>query len=131
MRAPHKAYAVRFILAMTGYVLVTISMPVGLQLLGEQNPLRYVVVLTPVIPLIFAFIAYLRYLRDVDELERKIQLEGVSISLATTMFITLALGFLEMVDVPKLPMIWVPIMMIATWGAGVTIAKQKYAWKTD
>ena len=68
--------------------------------------LRALVVLVPMIPLIFAMRAYLRYLGRMDELARRIQLEALGFAFGLSGMLTLSYGFLEGVGFPQLSYIW-------------------------
>lgn len=79
----------------------------------EASPLRFVVVLIPMIPVLFTIRAMVNYLTNTDEMEREIQLKSLAISLAGTAFITFTYGFLEGVGLPKISMFFVwPIIAI-------------------
>lgn len=121
-----KGYLLRFGLSMLGYVVVLIISITILNNMDEDNLLRYVVGLAPVVPLIFAFFAYMWFVRQVDEMQRRIQFEAVSIGMALTLLITLTLGFLEVAGFPRVDMIWVPAILIMSWGIGVAIVNQRY-----
>ncbi len=79
----------------------------------SDSPLRYVVVVLPMLPIIFTIRAMVNYLSNTDEMEREIQLKSLAISLAGTAFITFTYGFLEGVGLPKISMfvVW-PIIAI-------------------
>lgn len=79
----------------------------------EASPLRFVIVLIPMIPVLFTIRAMVNYLTHTDEMEREIQLKSLAISLAGTAFITFTYGFLEGVGLPKISMFFVwPIIAI-------------------
>ena len=79
----------------------------------EASPLRFVIVLIPMIPVLFTIRAMVNYLTNTDEMEREIQLKSLAISLAGTAFITFTYGFLEGVGLPKISMFFVwPIIAI-------------------
>jgi hypothetical protein len=74
--------------------------------------------LIPLIPAGFALVAYLRFLRRMDELGRRIQLEALAFGFGAARMLTLAYGFLENSGFPQLSYIWVFPTMIALWGIG-------------
>jgi hypothetical protein len=89
---------------------------------------RAPVALLPVIPAIFALVAYLRFLSRMDELGRRIQLEALAFSSGVTGFVTFTYGFLEEnAGFSHLSYIWVFPLMIAMWGIGGAIASRRYA----
>ena len=117
---------IRFGASMLGYIIVLFGAISVMNTLEEDNPLRYVLALLPIIPLIFAFLSYMWFVRRVDEMQRRIQFEAVAISMGSTIFITLTLGFLEVAGFPAVGMIWVPPIIILTWGLGTAIASRRY-----
>jgi hypothetical protein len=122
----NRLYGRRFILTMGLYV-VTLPFAVGfVNMLPEGDPLRYLIILIPVLPLLATLVVFLRWLRQVDEFQRKVQFEGFAFSMALTVAITLTLGFLERAGFPTLDLIWVPVMMIFLWGLGVALANRRY-----
>jgi hypothetical protein len=121
-----KGYLVRFGASMLGYVVILIISITLLNNMADDDPVRYLVGLLPMIPLFFAFLSYLWYVRQVDEMKRRIQFEAVSIGMGLTLFITLTLSFLEIAGFPRIDMIWVPVTLIFCWGLGVAITNQRY-----
>jgi hypothetical protein len=111
---------------MIGYIVVLFITLTTLKTMSPDNPLRYLLALLPVIPVLFGFVAYLRYVRQLDEMQQRIQLEGVAFSLGVTGILTFALGFLETAGLPPFGMIWVFPMSILLWGAGVALASRRY-----
>lgn len=109
-------------------MIYTILVPVSLLLLDQVNndALRFIVSVLPVIPVPFMIWAMLQYLHDLDELQRRIHLEAFAISLGATGMLTFTLGFLENAGGPELGMIWVLPMIIIFWGMGQIIARRRY-----
>lgn len=122
----NRRYMRHFPVTMGLYVL-TLPFAIGIvNTLPEGDPLRYVIILVPMLPLLATLVVFLRWLREVDEFQRKVQFEGFAFSMAVTIVITLSLGFLERAGFPKLDTLWIPIMMIFLWGIGVAIANGRY-----
>jgi len=122
---PGERYRRQFFTAMTAYVLLILVTSRWLNSLNKSI-WRYPVALLPVIPTIFALIAFLQYLNQMDELERRIQFEAFGFSLACTGFLTFALGFLERAGLPPIGMIWVLPMILIFWSIGRVIASKHY-----
>lgn len=102
-------------------VLVIIS--VTLLKSTDSGAGRYALAVLPVMPLPFAVLAFVRSMRRMDELQRRIQLEAISFGFGTTLLITLTIGFLE---IPRLSWIWVTPLMIPLWSLGLFIANRHY-----
>lgn len=57
--------------------------------------MRDTIVLVPMVPALFVCRAVIRELRRIDELQRKIQLEALSINFMVTAVLSISYGFLE------------------------------------
>ncbi len=82
--------------------------------------------LVPMIPLIFALRAFLRFFHRMDELQRRIQLEAFALSFGVTCLVTFSYGLLGNVGFPVISWVWIPPFMIALWGVGAAIASRRY-----
>ena len=83
---------------------------------------RIPLALVPLIPIVFALRAFLRFFHRVDELQRRIQLEAFAWSFGVTCVVTFGYGALEYAGFPALNWTWVPTFMMTFWGIGTTIA---------
>lgn len=112
-------------LTLIGYM---ISLPLSLVLLAAavDSPLRYGIALLPVVPVIFGLVAFLSYLRSMDELQQRIQLEAFGFSLGCTGLLTFTIGFLENAGLPQPSLIWVFPTMVIFWGIGQFLARRRY-----
>jgi len=88
--------------------------------------LRIVIALLPMIPALFAMWAAIRYFRGLDELQRRIQLEGLALGFLSTCVIFLTWGFLQNAGLPHADVIWVTPVLVFFWGVGACVAKQRY-----
>lgn len=121
-----RQYIVRFSIAMAVYaVAVVVSQTIIEQLPGD-NVLRYGLAILPVIPMLFGLAAFLAFLRRMDEMQQRIQLEAFALSLGITGFVTFTLGLLETVGLPSLSLIWVFPFMVAVWGISLSVATRRY-----
>jgi hypothetical protein len=68
----------------------------------------------------------IRLFRGLDELQRRIQFEGMAFSFLGTCVITLTWGFLQNAGLPQADVIWVTPLLIALWGIGLGIASRRY-----
>jgi hypothetical protein len=124
MDANAKRYLKEFLPAMAAYAVMV---PVSIWLLKghEHSPLRFLAVL-PVIPSAFAMWAAIRFFRGLDELQRRIQFEGLAFSFLATCLISLTWGFLQNAGLPHADVIWVTPLLIFLWGVGACIAARRY-----
>jgi hypothetical protein len=89
-----------------------------------------IVALAPVIPIGFMIFAFLNYLKGIDELQQRIQLQAIGFSAGTTSLLTFSYGFLEGVGFPPISLLWVFPVMILLWGLGLAFISRRYQWKT-
>jgi hypothetical protein len=126
MDGNHKRYLKEFIPAMAAYVFI-VYVSVWLLKHHEHSPLRFLLAVLPVIPAAFAMWAAIRYFRGLDELQRRIQFEGLAFSFLATCLIALSWGFLQNAGLPHADVIWVAPLLIGLWGVGTCVAKLRYA----
>jgi hypothetical protein len=116
----------RFAIAMAVYTILVVT---SQQILNTLNDSiwRYPVALLPVVPLLVVFWLFLVYLREMDELLRRIQFEAFGISLGATLIFTITWGFLEAADLlPPFPTIFIGPVMILLWGFGSWLTRRRY-----
>jgi hypothetical protein len=125
MDANHKRYLREFLPAMLAYAVVVI---ISVWLIKHQiyPSLRIVIALLPMIPALFAMWAAIRYFRGLDELQRRIQFEGLAFGFLATCVIFLTWGFLQNAGLPHADVIWVTPVLVFFWGVGACVAKQRY-----
>ena len=68
----------------------------------------------------------MRFFHNMDELQRRIQLEGFAFSFAVTGVVTFSYGCLVNVGFPTISWVYVFPLMIALWGIGTGIATRRY-----
>jgi hypothetical protein len=120
-----RTYVIEFSGAMAAYVIVLVASVLLLQN-NPEAPWRVPLALAPVVPTIFALAAFLHFLRQMDEMQRQIQLEGIGLSFGATAILTFAYGFLENVGFPQVSLIWILPLMVMLWGLGVALAARRY-----
>ena len=126
--ALRRRYLREFIPPMVGYVVATLLSVWWLQSI-DATWLRALVALLPVPPIALAMRAIMRYIRDADELQRRIELEAVSFATALVSLLYLAGGFLQLAKVIDIPasaaMIWVfPLVCLSYGLAKLAIARR-------
>ncbi len=93
-------------------------------------PLRALIAIAPALPISFVMFAFLRYLRTVDEMQRRIEMEAVGVAALIVSQVYLAGGFLQLgkvIDVPAgVAMIWVFPLMCFTYAIGKFRATRRY-----
>ena len=92
------------------------------------HALRLPVGLIPMVPAICAVFQCMDAYRNQDELERRVQSEGILFSFVSTAVVTFSYGFLErFAGFPMLSMWFVWPVMAVLWGAvGQPLAARRY-----
>lgn len=127
--ALRKRYTREVIIAMLAYVVLLV---VSILLLKQVDgaALRALIALLPVPPIIFVLRAMIRYIRDVDELQQRIELEAVSFATAFVSLVYLTGGFLQsakVIDVPSnVAMIWVFPLVCLAYGLAKAVVARRY-----
>jgi len=127
MNKASREYALQFGGAMVAYCIVLIASLTVLEHAQLPTPARALVAVAPVVPTIFALLAFVRFLGRMDELQRRIQLEALGFAFGATGILTFAYGFLENAGLPHLSYIWVLPVMVALWGVGAAVAARRYS----
>lgn len=125
MNQVEKSYVREFSIAMFVYAIALIGVLFSLPFLGE-SPWRFLLVLVPILPVGYGVRSFIRYLDSLDELQRRIQLAGVTFAAGVTGLLTFAYGLLEIAGLPPLSWVWVLPLLILSWGVGTALARQKY-----
>ncbi len=125
MKENVRTYLKHFSVTMIAYTVLLIVSRLLLNTVDNQA-LRIIIAILPVLPVLFGIWVVMIYVRSLDELQRRIQFEAVAFSMLMTGSITFTLGFLADAGVPQLSLIWVFPMSIALWGIGQFIATRRY-----
>ena len=96
----------------------------------DPLPLRALVAVLPVLPLALMMRAALRYLREIDELQRRIETEAIGIASLLVSLLFFAGGLLEKAQVFDVDagaaMIWVFPLLCAIYGIAKMILTRRY-----
>ncbi|GAB3100829.1 hypothetical protein [Lysobacter terrae] len=116
--------------AMVLYV-VTILLSVWLLKRVDGVVLRTVIALLPVPPVALAVRAMVRYVRDADELQRRIEVEALAFAAAWVSVAYLAAGLLQVAKVIAVPagaaMIWVLPMLCLVYVVAKVVVSRRYS----
>lgn len=115
---------INFGFAMLAYLMIL----VGGAMVIEANPTaswRVYVAALPVLPGVIALVIFVRALMHLDEIQARIQLYALGLSLGATALTTFGYGFLEGVGMPDLPPAAVLPVMAVFWG----LATAYFAWR--
>lgn len=96
----------------------------------ESVPLRGLVAVLPVLPIGLMMLAALRYLREIDELQRRIETEAIGAASLLVALLYFAGGMLQKAKVLDIDagvaMIWVFPLLCATYGIAKMILTRRY-----
>ena len=96
----------------------------------DSVPLRAAVAIVPALAILLFMGAALRYLREVDELQRRIETEAIGIAAMTVSFLYFAGGLLDKAKVITVDaaaaMIWVFPMTMLVYGIAKFFAVRRY-----
>jgi hypothetical protein len=127
--ALRKRYLREILPPILGYIVV-LFLSMWLLKRIELPWLRAAVALSPVVPLALAIRAIVHYIRDADEMQRRIELEAVSIATAFVSLLYMAGGFLQLAKVIDIPagvaMLWVFPLVGLTYGLGKVAVMRRY-----
>lgn len=123
-RATRK-YLIRMASFALAYVIATL---VSVRVIQHNPaaPAKYAWALLPMVPALFVPMAVVSFFREMDELQKKIQLEALAFAFATTAVLTLSYGFLQNAGLPELSWIWVWPVMAGCWIVGTIGARRRY-----
>jgi hypothetical protein len=125
MEPAARRYVVEFTAAMTAYVVVLFGTVLVLNGYPEAA-WRYFVAVLPVLPAVLLIWVVQRSVARMDELQRRVQLEGMVFACVGTGILTFTYGFLEGVGLPHLNWVWILPLMFALWGIGSAIRGRRY-----
>ena len=120
-----KQYSRRMKLTLLAYIAI-LAVTVPLTSAYPDVAWRFPVAVTPMGPFIYGIFSYVRYLRMIDELKQRINLEALAIAFGATAAITFCYGFLEHVGLPHINWWWVWPVMAASWIFANRYAERKY-----
>ena len=115
---------------MVGYSL-TLFLSIWLVKRGiESVPLRAVVAVVPALAIALMMRAALRYLREIDELQRRIETESIGIASLLVSLLYFAAGLLQKAKVfdidAGVAMIWVFPLLCASYGIAKMVLTRRY-----
>jgi hypothetical protein len=121
----------RYTVGLTAWLLVYGALLVATSLAFNRNAVppvaRIPVALLPMIAGFGLIAIVIQRLRAMDELEQRIQVEGLAFSVALTAMVTFSYGFLELhAGAPALSYFWVWPVLAAGWVIGLFIARTRY-----
>ncbi len=124
-REATRRYTVEILVCMVAYLAILFPAIWALNS-GITGPLRIVIALAPVVPVIFVFVAVLRYFAKTDEFERRVLLESLGIAGVMTALLAVTYAFLENAGLPHLSAWWTWAAFMGSWLIGRLIVSRYY-----
>ena len=125
----------RFTWHLLGWAALAGLLAVGAGLLKRSGvvpaPVRPLIALLPVLPMVGYFFALTRWLRSLDEMQRLIQFEALMIQFGVTALFVMGYGVLaDSGAVPNTPVgelwPWIWMVLFLSWSLGQAIVSRKY-----
>ncbi len=125
MNKAGKVYMTRFLPAMVvaGLLLVVVVVVLNKYPAGVW---RMPLVLLPLIPLLFGLHGLVHFLDQLDELQRRIQLEALATGCVGMVLLSFGYGLLQIVGFPALNWTFVLPVLTVCWGIGLIRALRRY-----
>ena len=124
-----RRYVRELMLPMASYIVVLFA-SIWLLRRVDAMPLRLALALAPVVPIGFAVRAMVRYVRDTDEMQQRIELEAISIATAFVSLLYMTGGFLQSARLIQIPgevaMIWVFPLVSFGYGIAKAVVSRRY-----
>lgn len=114
-----------FFFAMVALVITFIVSMTALRSLS-YSPLRVVLVMLPIFPSIWGGVSFSQGVGKLDELQKRIQLEAIAFSLATTSLSALGIGLMQFYAPFPFNSLFFVLLAVILWGMGIHIANKKY-----
>jgi 1,4-dihydroxy-2-naphthoate octaprenyltransferase len=131
--AAPKALRVRHMREMvTAMAIYVVTLVLSMLLLKwvQVLPLRALLALAPLLPIALVLRTMIRYIRDVDEMQQRIELESVCFATAMICLLYMGAGFLQVsrvIDVPAgVAMIWVFPLACLFYGLAKVVVARRY-----
>ena len=121
---PTFARAMRWSMAWMGsYVAVTVLFKTHVLLPGGAS---YLLALLPSVLGVVGIWSYIRFLRDADGMQRKIQLEALALGFGAGSLAMMGYRLLERAGAPPIDPSDPFLVMIVFWGVGMRLATRRY-----
>ncbi|WP_065333472.1 hypothetical protein [Tritonibacter mobilis] len=113
-------------LGLIAYAGVLVAAQLRLAQGVDDGAIEVLLSVLPMLPALFICGVVVTGIRDMDELQRKVQFEALALAFAGTALITFTYGFLEGAGFPKLSMFVVWPLMAGLWVIGVMMGRLRY-----
>lgn len=122
-----RRYLTLFMPSMTAYIIAVFMAVKLLKNKSVTGLLIYPIALLPGLAALVFLYGYFRFIREMDEFQRKVQIDATLIGVAAILTFTLTWGIMEMFlpDLPRVPVFWVfPLYFLIQGLAGWRLSKK-------
>jgi hypothetical protein len=120
----------RYMIELAGALLFYVALLFLADMIDDRvqpaGAVRMALALTPMLGAVAGAWAIMRYIWQLDEMHRRIQLDAIAISFLITALGTFGWGFAEDAGAPDLPTFAIWPIMGTTWFIGMLIAQRRY-----
>ncbi len=110
-----RTYFWQFSLSMIAYVIAIIVSRNYLEAHHPANPARTLVAASPIIPVIFLFLAIVRYVLATDELMRRMIVNSLALAGGATVLLAVTYGLIEGEGFPFISAWWTYGVFMTSW----------------
>jgi len=121
-----RRYVFELLVSITAYAIILVGVNKAAHWGWVPDALSLPVALLPMLPGVATVWVIMRHIRRLDEMQRRMQFEGLAFGFAMTALITFSYGFLEGQGWPKLSMFSVLPLMNGLWVMGYVLACRRY-----
>jgi hypothetical protein len=118
-----KRYVFEFTLSIIAYIIVLFASVYWLNH-GVTGPLKIVVAVVPVFPIIGIFIAGLRWYNGTDEYNRHVASTSMALAGCVTALCAVTYGFLENAGLPKMSVWLIYVLFMTVWGIATPFVRR-------
>ncbi|MBA2318815.1 MAG: hypothetical protein H0V93_13705 [Euzebyales bacterium] len=126
VRAAQRRYNARLFGSILAYGMVLVFTIVVLNADAVDGAARYLVAALPMIPALGVPVAVLAWLRESDELQRRIALESLAIAFGVGSVLTFGWGFMQLAGAPEVSWFFVWPVYGAAWLMSSMALQRRY-----
>ena len=119
---------IQFAFAILAFLMVLAGSVTVVQANGSLS-WRYFVAAVPVVPAGLVVWLFVRALSRLDEVQKRLQVQALGFSLASTALLTFGYGFLEGVGWPEMNGTFVLPLIALLWGIGMMVLALRYRFR--
>jgi hypothetical protein len=116
----------RFLVWALAWAVIFVGSGLAQRRLHFEGGIAWVVAVLPAVPAIGAFVAYLRLLREADEMVRAIQLQGLAYGFGAGVLVMIGVQFPAHPGAFALETDHVLLAMTGAWAVGQLVAARRY-----